>query len=123
MPKAAKRNTFTAPTSAVRELEKEAEHVDPMEAHRASRVSDREDEYKVRARVLALEQCVGARRFGQPGRFGGGKLRDVCHGCVPRTRHVNLGIACQTVSDREDECNIFTRSNVGGFAPHTRRVN
>ncbi|KAJ1479549.1 hypothetical protein T484DRAFT_1813823, partial [Baffinella frigidus] len=58
MPKAAKRNTFTAPTSAVRELEKEAEHVDPMEAHRASRVSDREDEYKQRrrARIISPER-------------------------------------------------------------------
>ena len=50
MPKAAKRNTFTAPQSAVRELEREAENLDPMEAHRASRVSDREDEYKQRRR-------------------------------------------------------------------------
>lgn len=38
--------TLDAHQSAMKEIEKEAEDVDPMDAHRASRVSDREDEYK-----------------------------------------------------------------------------
>ena len=50
MPKAGARMSFTAPQSALAENEKEGEMVDPMEAHRASRVSDREDEYKARRR-------------------------------------------------------------------------
>jgi len=45
----------------VRELEKEAEHVDPMEAHRASRVSDREDEYKVKPRALFSCEMRGSK--------------------------------------------------------------
>jgi len=50
MPKAGARMSFTAPQNLLAENEKEGEHVDPMEAHRASRVSDREDEYKARRR-------------------------------------------------------------------------
>ncbi len=44
MPKAGARMSFTAPQSLIAENEKEGEMVDPMEAHRASRVSDRDDE-------------------------------------------------------------------------------
>jgi len=50
MPKAGARMSFTAPQTVLAENEKEGEMVDPMEAHRASRVSDREDEYKARRR-------------------------------------------------------------------------
>lgn len=50
MPKAGARMSFTAPQTLLSENEKEGEMVDPMEAHRASRVSDREDEYKARRR-------------------------------------------------------------------------
>ena len=44
MPKGSARTSFTAPQSLFAENEKEGEMVDPMEAHRASRVSDRDDE-------------------------------------------------------------------------------
>lgn len=50
MPKAGTRMSFTAPANLMAENEKEGEMIDPMEAHRASRVSDREDEYKARRR-------------------------------------------------------------------------
>ena len=50
MPKAGARMSFTAPASALAENAKEGEDVDPMESHRASRVSDRDDEYKARRR-------------------------------------------------------------------------
>jgi len=58
MPKAGARMSFTAPQSLIAENEKEGEMVDPMEAHRASRVSDREDEYKARrrARIISPER-------------------------------------------------------------------
>mmetsp|Transcript_1821 Transcript_1821/g.4048 ORF Transcript_1821/g.4048 Transcript_1821/m.4048 type:complete len:1229 (-) Transcript_1821:173-3859(-) len=61
MPKAGAggtRQSFTAPASAFAENEKEGEGVDPMEAHRASRVSDRDNEYNMRrrSRIISPER-------------------------------------------------------------------
>ena len=62
MPKAGARMSFTAPKSFLAENEKEGADIDPMEAHRASRVSDREDEYKalqfLQATVAIPSVCV-----------------------------------------------------------------
>ena len=87
MPKAAKRNTFTAPTSAVRELEKEAENVDPMEAHRASRVSDREDEYKVPLFLSQGSDLCDLRPSLSFHRRGGIRVRNLCLDVTVSSHH------------------------------------
>lgn len=49
-PKKAPMGGHSVAASAMQEVEQEGADVDPMEAHRASRVTDREDEYKARRR-------------------------------------------------------------------------
>ena len=114
MPKAGARMSFTAPLSLIAENEKEGEMVDPMEAHRASRVSDRDDEaqfikstsivpvYSKFTRVLTFRICPQYKarrrqRIISPERHdpfaAGDQVCDVGRRCLP----IKPGVRMQRV--------------------------